>query len=123
MDLSKSKCLMKAFVTFRFNYFALIWMFHSRELIKSINRIHEQALRLVDQDNSLSFAEILEKDRSGTIHQKNLLVLVSEVFKLKNGLAPEIMKKVLKIQDLAYNFRLEATHFKRENVKTMVFSR
>ena len=58
-----------------------------------------------------------------TIHQKNLLVLVSEVFKLKNGLAPEIMKKVLKIQNLAYNFRLEATHFKRENVKTMVFSR
>ena len=30
MDLSKRKCLMKAFVTSQFNYCPLIWMFHSR---------------------------------------------------------------------------------------------
>ena len=46
-DLCKHKCLMKAFVTSQFNYFPLIWMFHSRELNKRINMIHEQALRLV----------------------------------------------------------------------------
>ena len=69
MDLSKRKCLIKAFVTSQFNYCPLIWMFHSRELNKRINSIHERALRLVYQDNSLSFAELLEKDNSVTIHQ------------------------------------------------------
>ena len=82
---------MKAFVTSQFNYCPLIWMFHSRELSNRINRIHERALRLVYQDNSLSFAELLEKDNSVTIHQRNLLVPATEIFKLKNGLAPEIM--------------------------------
>ena len=72
MDLSRRKCLMKAFVTSEFNYCPLSWIFHSRELNNRINRIHERALRLVYQDNSLSFAEVLEKDNSVTIHQRNL---------------------------------------------------
>ena len=92
MDLSKRKSLMKAFITSQFNYCPLIWMFNSRELSNRINRIHERALRLVYQDNSLSFAELLEKDNSVTIYRINLLVLAKEIFKLKNGLAPEIMK-------------------------------
>ena len=80
-------------------------MFHSRKLNNHINRIHEQALRLVYQDNSLSFAELLEKDNSFTIHQRNLQVLATEIFKLENGLAPGIMKEVFEIQNPAYNFR------------------
>ena len=118
MDLGKRKSLMKAFITSQFNYCPLIWMFHSRELNYCINRIHERALRLVYQDNSLSFAELLEKDNSVTIHQRNLQVLATKIFRLKNGLAPEIMKKVFEIQNPAYNFRSETIHFKRENVKT-----
>ena len=72
---------------------------------------------MIYQDNSLSFAKLLEKDNFVTIHQRNLQVLAKEIFKLKNGLAPEIMKEVFEIQNPAYNFRSEATHFKRENVK------
>ena len=62
MDLSKCKFLMKSIVSSQFNYCPLICMFLSRELNHRINRIHEWALRLVYQDNSLSFAELLEKD-------------------------------------------------------------
>ena len=118
MDLSKRKSLIKAFITSQFNYCPSIWMFHSRELNNPINRIHERALRLVYQDNSLSFAKLLEKDSSVTINQRNLQVLATEIFKLKNGLVPEIMKVVFEIQNPAYNFRSEATHFKTENIKT-----
>ena len=92
MDLSKRKSLMKTFVTSQFNYCSFIWKFHSRELNNRINRIHERALRLIYQDNSFSFAELLEKDNSVTKYRINLLVLAKEIFKLKNGLAPEIMK-------------------------------
>ena len=77
---------MKAFVTSQFSYFPLIWTFLSRELNKRINRIHERALMLnrinrmhewalmmVYQDNS-SLVELLEKDSSVTIHQRNLRI-------------------------------------------------
>ena len=64
-------------------------------------------MKLVYQDNSLSFAELLEKGNSVTIHQRNLEVLATEIFKLKSGLVPEIRKEVFKIQNPAYNFRSE----------------
>ena len=95
MDLSKRKSLMKAFITSQFNYCPLIWMFYSRELSNRINRIHERALRLVYQDNSLSFAELLEKDNSVTIHLRNLQLLATEIYKLKNGLACRLCKKYI----------------------------
>ena len=83
-------------------------MLHSRE----------QVLRLVYLNNNLSSAELFEKDNSVTKHRRNLQVPATEIFKVKNGLAAEIMKEVFKIQNPAYNFRSEATHSKRENVKT-----
>ena len=52
-----------------------------------------------------------------TIHQRNLQLLATEIFKLKSGLAPEIVTEVFKIQNPTYNFCSEATHFKKENVK------
>ena len=87
MDLIKRKCSIKVFVTSQFNYSRLVWKFHSRELNKRINRIRERLLSLVCQDNNLSFAELLEKDNSVTTHQRNLQVLATKTFNLKNDLA------------------------------------
>ena len=87
MDLIKRKCSIKVFVTSQLNHSPLVWKFESRELNKRINRIRERLLSLVYQDNHLSFAELLEKDNSVTIHQRNLQVLATETFNLKNDLA------------------------------------
>ena len=102
MDLSKRRNLMKAFITSQFSYCPLIWMFHSRNLNNKINRIHEQALRLVYQNN-LSFSELLNLDNSLTVQQKNLQRLVTEIYKVKNGIAPEIMKEIFELQNPSYN--------------------
>ena len=83
---------MKAFITSQFSYCPLIWMLHSRTLNNRINNIHERALRLTYKDNKSSFKQLLEKDHSVTVHQKNLQVLITEIFKVKNNLAPDIMK-------------------------------
>ena len=68
-------------------------MFH---INNKINRIPEQALRLVYQNN-LSFSELLDLDNSVTVYQKKLQVLLTKICKVKNGIAPEIMKDNLKI--------------------------
>ena len=57
-------------------------MFHSRNLNNKINRKHERFLRLVYQNN-LIFSEHFDLDNSVTVHQKNLLVLVTEIYKVK----------------------------------------
>ena len=112
---------MKAFITSQFSYFPLIWMFHSRTLNNRINNIHERALRLTYKDNQFSFKELLEKDHSVTVHHKILQFLVTEIFKVKNDLAPDIMKDVFELKEPPYNLRSESNHFTRRNVKTTYY--
>ena len=74
-------------------------MFHNRALNNGINRIHERASRLVYQNKNLFFSELLELHNAVTIHQRNLQVFVTEIFKVKNNLSPEIMKEVFDFQE------------------------
>ena len=106
MDLNKRRNLMKAFITSQFSYCPLTWMFHSRSLNNKINRIHERALR---------FSELLDLDNSVTVHQKNLQVLVIEIYKVKNG----IMNDIFELQNPTHNLRSSCNQFRRENVKTV----
>ena len=80
-------------------------MFHSRRLNNRINHIHERALRIIYQDYNSSFKELLRKDSSLTIHQKNLNLLVTEMFKVKIGCASDIMKEIFQTDNQNYNFR------------------
>ena len=72
MTLNKRRIFMESFIISQFNYCPLIWMIHSRGLNNKINRIHERALRIVYDDNRSSFEDLLNKDKSVTIHQRNL---------------------------------------------------
>ena len=55
MTIDKRKILLNSFVTAQLNYCPLIWMCHSRTLNNKINRIHEQALRIVYNDYQSNF--------------------------------------------------------------------
>ena len=46
---------------------------HSRNINNQINKLHECTLRLVYSDKSSSFRELLETDKSVTIHKRTLL--------------------------------------------------
>ena len=47
-------------------------MIHSRGLNNKINQIHEVALRIVYDDYSSTFEDLLNRDKSVTIHKRNL---------------------------------------------------
>ena len=53
-------------------------------------RISEQEFN----ELNLSFSELLELDNTVTIHQRNLVNLVTKTVKVKNNLSPDIMKQV-----------------------------
>ena len=40
----------------------------------------------------IKFPELLEKNKSLTIHSRNLQVLAYELFKMKNSIVPEILR-------------------------------
>ena len=96
---------MKTFITSQFNYAPLTWMFHSRTLNNKINRIHERALRLVYEDENLTFQELLDLDESMSIHHRNIQKLAIEMFKIKNNLSPPLMQEMFKDNTNTYDFR------------------
>ena len=73
-----------------------MWMLDSRTLNNKINRTHERALRTVYLDYNSSFNELLDKDGSFTIHQRNVQSLAIEMYKYLHGLSPAILKKFLR---------------------------
>ena len=94
-------------------------MLHNKARNNRTNKIHKRALRLVYQNKNLSSGELLKLENAvTTIHQRRLQVLVTEMFKVKNNLSPEIMKQVFDFQEPYYNLRSETSQVRRENMKT-----
>ena len=89
---------MKSFINSQFGYCPLVWMFHSRKLNKRINNIHERSLRIVYDDTESTFRELLNKDNSFTIHERNIQTLAIELYKVVNRISPEIMSDVFPLQ-------------------------
>ena len=83
LDIEKVQCKMRAFITSQFSYCLLVWTNNQ------INKIHERALGLVNQNNILSSINLLERDNSIAIHERNLQVLVTKNLKLRKVLAPD----------------------------------
>ena len=95
MNIDKKRMTMKAFIESQFGYCPLVWMFHSRSLNNNkINRIHKRALRITYNGKSSSFQNLIEKDKSVTIHDRNIKILATETYKFLQGSSPPLMNEV-----------------------------
>ena len=109
MDFPKRRLIMKAFITSQFGYCPLIWMFRSRALNNKINSIHERTLRITYNDRTSTFEELLNKDNSVSIHHRNLQVLVTELYKIKSNMAPEILNEIFQNRTSSYKLRTNSS--------------
>ena len=71
------------FIVSQFSNCTLILIFHSRNLNNKINRIHERALKLVDQNN-LSFSELFDLGNSVKVLNKNFQAFLTKIYAVKN---------------------------------------
>ena len=80
MNLAQPRSIMKAFICSQFGYCPLVWMLHSRKINNCVNSLHKRALRVVYRDYYVTFAELLSKDKSVTIHQKKFTTTCNRDF-------------------------------------------
>ena len=116
----KLRVMMMAFTLSQFSYCPLVWMCQSRTLDNKINKLHERALRFVYDDRQSTFEKLLNIDKSVTTHQRNLQMLVTELYKVHYGLSPERMNNIFKKRDVTYNSRNNST-FETRNIKSVYF--
>ena len=96
-------------------------MCHSRKLYHKINRLYEKCVRIIHNDRTSSYEELLFKDYFFlllflSIHHKNMQELVIEIYKVAIGLCPEFMIEVFQFQiqnhsNLRKNFTFRISSF------------
>ena len=64
--------------------------------------------------------DLLKRDRSVSIHQKNLQILATEIDKTKNDLGPKIMKDTFHVIQKPYDLRNDPELQRRRN-RTVYF--
>ena len=119
MSTEKRRLIFKAFIISQFNYCPLVRMFHTKQLNNRINSLHEKVLRVTYQDRNSSFTELLNLDKSVSIHYRNIKYLLTEIYKVKVGLSPLIMSDSLS-ENRSYNLRCGVT-VNRRNITTSKF--
>ena len=72
-------------------------------------------------DNTSSFEELLETDNSVSVHHRDIQVHATELYKVVNGLSPEIMKEVFPFdENTPYNTR-NKKKFHLRSIKSVTF--
>ena len=88
-----------------------------------INRIHERTLRLIyPNQHQLTFKELLEKNKTVSIHQRNLQTLATEIYKAKNKISPEVINSLFEFPNKNCNLR-NASILKRKGYFTVHYGR
>ena len=94
MGLSKRKLLIDAYNS----YCSLIWMRHSSSNNMKINMLHEGCLRIIYNDKQSSFTELLNKESSVSMQNRNIQRFAIEMFRFYYRLSPPLMNNIFKLR-------------------------
>ena len=110
--------LMNSFFKSQFRYCPLVQVWHYHTIRNKINHLHERCLRVIYNDKILSFKELLERDRSVPIHNRNLQILATEMFKVYNHIALPIFTEIFNKRNPNYQLR-HTSHFSFPPVRSV----
>ena len=99
-------------------------MFHTKQLNNLINSLYEKASRVTYQGRNSSFSELLNFDKSVSVHYRNTKYLLMEIYKVKMFLSPPIMSDISSLsENSSYNLRsginVRASKFSFETISTI----
>ena len=97
--------LLNSYILSAFNYCPIVWMFCSKALNNMINRTHKRALRITYNLHNETFENLLETSKSQSIHSRNIVYLLTEVFKTFNNENPKFLQDMFLKKETTYDLR------------------
>ena len=88
----------------------------SRKSSNLVNKVQERTLRLTYKYIENDFQTLLNENNETSVHQRNLQILMTEIYKIKKNYAPPIMHHLFQFSENTFNlrnFRELATHNKK----------
>ena len=104
MIFDQRRLILNSLITSHFPYCPIVWMFHSRKNYSYPWKGSKNSY-FSHKDSNSSFQELRIEDNSLNIHPRNLQKLVNEIFKVKNGLSPELMNDNFEFIEKPYSLR------------------
>ena len=97
--------------------FAGLWTIHR------INEIHEKAFGLVCKNEVILSSDDLDISLISDIHQKNLHILTTKIYKVRSDLGLVIMKNIFHFVKKPYNLRNDSTLQKQKKLHSVLWNR
>ena len=94
LNKDQKRIIFNAMIRHQFRYCPLIWMLSSRQSSNLTNKVHGRSLRFITNDKYSNFETLLQNDKDITVHQRNLKILMSEVYKIVKRGAQAVMKNL-----------------------------
>ena len=92
MGLKEKEVLLTSFALSNFNYCPLVWHFCSSKSLRKIEKIQERTLKILYNDSTNDYNQLLNKFSKTSMEVKRLRNLAMEIFKTLNYLNPENTK-------------------------------
>ena len=102
ISFEQAKRLSEAYIMSTFTYCPLIWMYCSKTANNLINKIHKRSLRVIYEMEDANFEDLLIKDSSWTIHEKNIHTLLIESL---NHSSTPVMQEFFDLKVSPYSLR------------------
>ena len=83
-----------------------------------IYRLNKSCMRLIYGKKTPCFKELLEQDKSISLHTTNLQILAAEMFKVYWNMSPPMSSELFRRCDISYNFRSDSK-FAKPNIKSV----
>ena len=95
-----------AFIASNFNYCNTVWHFCSDRSLYKLEKLHKQALRVVLNDYSSSYRDLLHKVSKPTLYVSRLKAIATEAYKCKSNENPDYINVMLNPLIKPYNLRV-----------------
>ena len=115
------KIVLSSFVHCHFNHAPLAWMFQSRGINNKINRVQERALRILYCDEENSYEDLLKRDDGFTVHERNIQLLLTEMFKAKNNIEPHLLQDIFEATNYQGPTLRNSKYFSKPKINTVKY--
>ncbi len=97
--------IFNAFIISNFLYCPIVWHLCSKSDTCKVEKIQERALRFIFRDFESEYQTLLVEAGRSSLYMDRLRLIVTEVYKILNGMSPVFLQEMLINKDNMYNFR------------------
>ena len=105
LTMDNRMSIYNAFIASNFNYCNMVWHFCSNRSLYKLEKVHKQALRVVLNDYSSSYHNLLDKVSKPTLYVSRLKAIAIEAYRCKANENPDHINVMLNPLIKPYNLR------------------